>query len=283
MTKQKKKRYRDFGFSIGKYPPGKYNSITDVKGVMVGHSTIIKETEENKSIRTGVTAILPSKGNVFFDRLMGGGFILNGAGELSGLSQVLEWGIIETPILLTNTLSVGSCSQSMVRYLIEQYPGIGNEHDVIIPLVGECDDSWLNDVSEPSVTYEVILEAIQNARSGRIEEGNVGGGTGMITCDLKGGIGTSSRVLSPEQGGYTIGVLVMSNFGELGNLRIDGFPIGVIREAFRGFSKKKNKLRQYYRRDWYGCPFIIISAEQTFQKSRFRNRPRRLLCRSWFR
>jgi D-aminopeptidase len=169
-------------------------------------------------VRTGVTAILPRAGNVYDHKAMAGGFVLNGAGELSGLTQIMEWGIIETPILLTNTLSVGTCSAAAVEYMVAAYPSIGREADVIIPVVGECDDSWLNHVHD----------AIENARSGEVEEGNVGGGTGMMTCGFKGGIGTASRRLPSDLGSYTIGVLVMSNFGNREDLRVDGIPIGSI-------------------------------------------------------
>src|SRR5690606_38050965 len=123
-------------------------------------------------------------------------------------------------------LSVGAVSDAAVKFLVERYPGIGEEHDVIIPLVGECDDSWLNDIAGRHVRREHVFEALQNARSGPVAEGNVGGGTGMITCDLKGGIGTASRKLPERLGGYTLGVLVMSNFGDLENLRVAGLPLG---------------------------------------------------------
>ncbi|MFN7130863.1 MAG: P1 family peptidase, partial [Myxococcales bacterium] len=177
-------RARELGISLGRYKPGRFNAITDVAGVMVGHSTIIRGSGPLKPgegpVRTGVTAILPNAGNVFEERVVGGGFILNGAGELSGMTQVMEWGLLETPILLTNTLSVGAVSDGVVKYLVERYPGIGDELDVIIPLVGECDDSWLNDVAGRHVRQEHVFEAINTAKSGPVQEGNVGGGTGMI-------------------------------------------------------------------------------------------------------
>ena len=225
-------RARDLGIAIGRYSPGPYNAITDVADVLVGTSTIIEGEGKLRvgkgPIRTGVTAILPNSGNIFLERYMGGAFVLNGAGEFSGLTQVMEWGLIETPILLTNTLSVGTCSEALVKYMLRRYPSIGREHDVIIPLVGECDDSWLNDVGGNHVRDRHVREAIESARHGPVEEGNVGGGTGMMTCDLKSGNGTSSRVLTEEQGGFTVGVLVQSNFGKLEELRIDGAHIGRI-------------------------------------------------------
>ncbi|HLD43963.1 MAG TPA: P1 family peptidase, partial [bacterium] len=209
-------RVRDLGVNIGFFSPGKFNAITDVAGVKVGHATIIEGDGRlvigKGPIRTGVTAILPND-NIFYDRVVGGGFVLNGAGEVSGFTQVMEWGMIETPILLTNTLSVGTCSEAVVKYMVKRYPGIGQEHDVIIPLVGECDDSWLNDIAGRHVKEEHVQQAIENAKSGPVAEGNVGGGVGMVTCDFSGGIGTASRRVSLVVGTFTVGVLVMSNFG----------------------------------------------------------------------
>ncbi len=231
-------RSRDLGIVIGRHHPGPFNGITDVTGVQVGQSTIIHGNGTlvvgEGPARTGVTAILPNSGNIFMERHLGGGFVLNGAGEISGLTQVMEWGLIETPILLTNTHSVGTCSEALVRYMVRRYPSIGKEHDVIIPLVGECDDSWLNDVSGHHVREEHVIEAIKSAAGGFVKEGNVGGGTGMMTCDLKAGTGTSSRVLTETEGGFTVGVLVQSNFGHLEELRIDGAPVGRILAKERG-------------------------------------------------
>ncbi len=231
-------RARELGIPLGRFKPGKLNAITDVEGVLVGHSTIIRGEGPLRPgigpVRTGVTAILPDRGNIFTERMTGGGFVLNGAGEVSGLTQVMEWGLIETPILLTNTISVGAVSDGVARYMIDRYPGIGDEHDVIIPIVGECDDSWLNDIAGRHVKEANVLEAITTASGGPVAEGSVGGGTGMITCDFKSGIGTSSRKLPEVFGGYTLGVLVMSNFGKMHNLRVGGLPVGeVLAEKFR--------------------------------------------------
>lgn len=232
MNEDKRVRLRQLGIKIGRYPTGRHNAITDVGGVKVGHSTIIHGTGKLKvgkgPVRTGVTAILPNAGNIFSERVVGSCFILNGAGEVSGMTQVMEWGLIETPILLTNTLSVGTCSDSVGKYMVEKFPGIGIEHDVVIPVVGECDDSWLNDIGGRHVHDVNVYEAINNATDGHVAEGNVGGGTGMMTCDFKGGIGTSSRRLPSEEGGYTIGVIVMSNFGKMEDFRIDGVHVGAV-------------------------------------------------------
>ncbi|MFW6050047.1 MAG: P1 family peptidase [Myxococcota bacterium] len=223
-------RARQLGLALGRFRPGRFNAITDVTGVRVGHSTVIKGEGPLRvgegPARTGVTAILPNAGDIFHERVVGSGFVLNGAGEVSGLTQVMEWGLIETPIMLTNTLSVGTVSWATARHMVKAFPGIGSEHDVIIPVVGECDDSWLNDIAGYHVKQEHVSQAIDHAAGGPVPEGNVGGGTGMITCDFKGGIGTSSRRLPPELGGYVLGVLVMSNFGRMHDLRVDGLPLG---------------------------------------------------------
>jgi len=249
-------RARDLGVVIGRYAPGRHNAITDVPGVQVGHSTIIYGSGRLRTgkgpVRTGVTAILPNQGNIFHDRLAGGGFVLNGAGEVSGLTQVLEWGLIETPILLTNTLSVGTCSHGLVRYMVERHPGLGREYDVVIPLVGECDDSWLNDIRGRHVRPDHVYEAIENAQSGPVQEGNVGGGTGMITCDLKGGIGTSSRKLPASKGGYTVGVIAMSNFGRLHDLRMDGIPVGKLLAP--------RYSEQMKRKPTYGSIIVVVAT-----------------------
>lgn len=223
-------RLRDLGISIGRFPTGPLNAITDVAGVKVGHVTLIEGEGPlivgRGPVRTGVTAILPCDGEIFMERLVGGSFVLNGAGELSGLTQVQEWGIIETPILLTNTLAVGEASSGAVRYMVGQHPTIGQEHDVILPLVGECDDSFLNDIAGQHVRAEHARQALALATAGPVAEGAVGGGTGMTCFDLKGGIGTSSRQVFADSEGFILGILVMANFGRLRDLRVDGIPVG---------------------------------------------------------
>lgn len=250
-------RARELGLPLGRFKTGKHNAITDVAGVLVGHSTIIRGSGPLKPgqgpVRTGVTAILPNNNNIFMDRLIGGGFVLNGAGEVSGMTQVMEWGLIETPLLLTNTMSVGAVSDAVARHMVSKYPGIGDEHDVIIPVVGECDDSWLNDITGRHVRSANVLEAIERASSGPVEEGSVGGGTGMVTCDFKAGIGTSSRKLPQMHGGYTLGVLVMSNFGKMHNLRVGGLPLGeYLADVFRATPKRENT---------YGSIIAIVATD----------------------
>jgi D-aminopeptidase len=240
---EQRHRARELGLPLGRFRPGRWNALTDVEGVQVGHSTIIRGAGRLRRgrgpVRTGVTAILPNERNIFEDRVVGGGFVLNGAGEVSGMTQLMEWGLVETPIFLTNTLSVGQVSDAAVEWMVEQFPGIGDEHDVLIPLVGECDDSWLNDVAGRHVKADNVREALNTASNGPVAEGSVGGGTGMICCDFKAGIGTSSRKLPPNAGGYTVGVLVMNNFGRMGDLRVAGMPIGPLLEpGFQGVAKR---------------------------------------------
>ncbi|HSB20965.1 MAG TPA: P1 family peptidase [Anaeromyxobacteraceae bacterium] len=250
-------RARELGIPLGRFRPGRWNAITDVEGVKVGHSTVIRGSGPLRPgkgpVRTGVTCILPGSRNVFAERVVGGGFVLNGAGEVSGMTQLLEWGLVETPIFLTNTLSVGAVGDAAVKWMVEQNPGIGLEHDVIIPLVGECDDSWLNDVAGRHVREQHVYEAIQTASDGPVAEGSVGGGTGMITCDFKAGIGTSSRKLPESMGGYTVGVLVMSNFGLMRQLRVGGLPLGEILEArYAGLPRRERS---------YGSIIAVLATD----------------------
>jgi D-aminopeptidase len=218
VKSQEKKRARDYGVKIGVINPGKYNSITDVEGVKVGHTTIIK----GDSIRTGVTAILPYDGNIFQNKVPAAIFAANGFGKLAGSTQVEELGNLETPIALTNTLNVATAMDGIVEYSMNQK---GNENlRSVNALVGETNDSFLNDIRGRHVTKQDVLNAIANAKTGPVAEGNVGAGTGTVCFGFKGGIGTSSRKLPKSLGGYTVGVLVQSNFG--GVLQIDGVPIG---------------------------------------------------------
>src|SRR5207253_7840364 len=193
---------------------GPLNAITDVGGVRVGHATIVSgegKLDRGKGpVRTGVSCVMPHV-DVYRERLIGGTFVLNGAGEVAGLTQVSEWGLIETPILLTNTMSVGKVSDAVVKWLTKKHPGIGSDEDVVIPVVGECDDSYLSDPVGRHIRSEHVYTAIDKAQAGAVLEGSVGAGTGMITCDFKAGIGTSSRRIPADVGFYTLGVLVLSN------------------------------------------------------------------------
>jgi D-aminopeptidase len=242
----RRRRLAALGVRIGVYPPGEHDAITDVPGVKVGHVTLISGAgalDRGKGpVRSGVTCVLPTD-DVFTDRLIGGSFVLNGAGEVAGLTQVSEWGLLETPILLTNTLSVGKVSDAAVKWLTRKHPGIGSDEDVIIPVVGECDDSFLNDAVGRHIRSKHVYEAIESARGGAVVEGSVGAGTGMITCDFKAGIGTASRLVPADHGSYTIGVLVLSNFGVMPSLRIDGVPIGALLE--REYDKDQRRVNNY--------------------------------------
>jgi D-aminopeptidase len=217
------------GMDLGHYAPGKHNAITDVAGVRVGHTTVNHgegKLEVGKGpARTGVTAIVPP-GNVFMERLAAAGWVLNGAGEMTGFTQVNEWGLLETPIVLTNTLAVGTASDAVVQWMLKQNPGIGREHDTVLPVVAECDDSWLSDIGGRHVKFEHVFSALDGAKTGKVAEGCVGAGTGMITFDFAGGIGTSSRVLPAREGGFTVGALVQSNFGRCSDLRMGGPNVG---------------------------------------------------------
>ncbi len=209
-------RLRDFDIKPGVMIPGALNAITDVEGVKVGHTTIV----EGDNIRTGVTAIIPHPGNIFQEKVPAAIYIGNGFGKLAGYSQVEELGNIETPIVLTNTLSVPVACDALITYTLDQNKDVRSVNAV----VGETNDGWLNDIRGRHVKQEHVLNAIESASSGPVEEGNVGAGTGTICFGFKGGIGTSSRVLPDELGGYTVGVLIQSNFG--GVLKIDDFNAG---------------------------------------------------------
>lgn len=210
-------RARDIGIQIGSLPIGPYNAITDVIGVKVGHVTL----NEGDSIRTGVTAILPSD-DIWTAHLFGAAHTIHGNGEATGIARINQAGWVESPILLTNTLSVGAVNEGVVRYIVKRYP----DNNIVLPIVAECYDGGLNDISGLHVTAEHAIEAIENATSGSVAEGCVGGGTGMRCYGFKAGIGTASRVLPEDRGGWTVGVLVNANGGRRSQLRIDGVPVG---------------------------------------------------------
>ncbi|MHB1048664.1 MAG: DmpA family aminopeptidase [Bacteroidota bacterium] len=217
-------RTRDYGISIGVLKPGQYNAITDVGGVAVGQTTLI----EGKDIRTGVTAILPHSGNIFQLKVPAAIYIGNGFGKLAGYSQVKELGNIETPIVLTNTLSVPAAMDALITYTLA-LPGNEPVRSVNA-VVGETNDGGLNDIRGRHVRQEHVLDAIRSAKPGPVAEGNVGAGTGTVCFGFKGGIGSSSRLLPSSLGGYTVGVLVQTNFG--GVLEINGVPAGKELEQF---------------------------------------------------
>ncbi|WP_460636437.1 DmpA family aminopeptidase [Larkinella harenae] len=213
------KRPRDYGIRFGVLSPGPLNAITDVPGIRVGQVTL----QQGQDVRTGVTAILPHTGNLFQEKCPAAIYIGNGFGKLAGYSQVEELGTLETPIVLTNTLGVPTAADAVIDYTLAQP---GNEQvRSLNPVVGETNDGGLNDIRSRPVTRQHVLEAIQRAKTGAVEEGNVGAGTGTVCFGFKGGIGTASRKLPASLGGYTVGVLVQTNFG--GVLQIAGVPVGV--------------------------------------------------------
>ncbi|TPM26500.1 P1 family peptidase [Mesorhizobium sp. B2-3-4] len=202
----------DFGLTCGSLPAGAHNAITDVPGVRVGHCTL-----RDGDINTGVTAILPHGGNLFRRKVTAASHVINGFGKSVGLMQVQELGTIETPVLLTNTLSVGACATALIRDAIRQNPDIGRTTGTVNPVVGECNDGPLSDIQALAVSEEHALAALADAREGAIEQGNVGAGTGMSCFGFKGGIGSASRKIALG-GGHHLGVLVLSNFGRSGDL-----------------------------------------------------------------
>lgn len=210
-------RARDLGIAPGVFAPGPLNAITDVAGVQVGHFTLVR----GEHIRTGATAIRPHPGNVFQEKVPAAIVVGNGFGKLVGITQVQELGQLETPILLTNTLNVWEAAAALVEHTLRQ-PGNVDIRSVN-PVVGETNDGYLNDIRGRHLRSEHFLEALARARSGLVEEGSVGAGTGTRAFGFKGGIGTSSRILPESLGGYTVGVLVQTNYG--GWLTIDGVPV----------------------------------------------------------
>ncbi len=229
-----RQRARDLGIVIGNYSPGPFNAITDVPGVKVGHQTLMSGEGALKPgqgpVRTGVTVIIP-RDDVWHKKVAAGSFVLNGTGEMTGLSWVAESGFLEYPIALTNTLNVPRVANGVMSWMIKQYPAIGIEDDTLTPVVAECDDGRLNDIQGRHVSEQDVMDALDGATSGPVKEGTVGAGTGMVSYGFKGGIGTASRKLSDTEGGYTIGVLVNANHGRRPELVVGGVPVGKQYEA----------------------------------------------------
>jgi D-aminopeptidase len=224
---QNRPRARELGITVGVLPPGPLNAITDVDGVLVGHTTLVR----GDNVRTGVTAILPHSGNLFREKVPGAVFVGNGFGKLAGSTQVNELGEIETPILLTSTLSVPRTADYLIDYMLA-LPG-NEDVQSINPLVAETNDGYLNDIRGRHLTRDDVFAAIKSAKGGAVTEGSIGAGTGTVAFGFKGGIGTSSRKLPERLGGFTVGVLVQTNFG--GVLTINGAPVG--RELGRYYLK----------------------------------------------
>lgn len=240
-----KKRARDYGIEIGVLRTGKLNAITDVSGVKIGQVTF----HQPDGVHTGVTAILPHDKNIFQNKIPAAIHIGNGFGKLAGYSQVEELGNIETPIVLTNTLSVSTASAGIIDYTFQS----PENKDVrsVNPIVGETNDGGLNDIRRRFITKEHVLEALKKAQTGAVEEGNVGAGAGTVCFGFKGGIGTSSRVLPKSKGGYTVGVLVQSNFG--GVLQVNGVPVGIELKKH-----KFSKIGEAYKEDG-SCMIVVLT------------------------
>lgn len=243
------KRIRDYGILIGTMETGKLNSITDVKGVKVGHVTL-----KDENIMTGVTAILPHEGNIFKEKVMASSSVINGFGKTTGLVQLEELGNIETPIILSNTLSVGTCYTGLVRYMLKNNEDIGKTTGTVNPIICECNDGFLNDIRSLSVKEEHVEMAIKNA-STEFEEGNVGSGSGMSCYKLKGGIGTASRKFGDNKD-YTMGALVMSNTGHINDFIINGSKKG--QEILRTISEDTEKDK--------GSIIIILATDAPFSE-----------------
>ncbi len=225
MSSATRKRAREIGIRIGSLTPGKLNAISDVLGVVVGHTTLIKGSGQlipgKGPIRTGVTAILPHQGNLYEEPVTGTVHIINGYGKAVGLAQLLELGRIDCPILITSTLNVGLVEDAVTEYQIRENPQAGISKKTPNPIVAECHDGYLNDVQGRHVRTPHVINAIQNARK-EVQEGCVGAGTGMMAYGYKSGIGTASRILSPKHGGFIVGSLVVPNCGRQGDLIVDG-------------------------------------------------------------
>lgn len=213
-------RLRDLGLTVGKMQPGQYNAITDVPGVLIGHTTLIYD--KPRVARTGVTMVLPRGGDSWHNHVFAGYHSFNGFGEMTGLPWLEESGMLGSPIGLTNTHQVGMVRDTLVAYALEY------EHfqSFFLPVVTETYDGWLNDAGAFHVTKDHVYQAMATAKSGLVEEGNVGGGTGMICHDFKGGIGTASRRVESKSGPYIVGALVQTNYGDRHLFRVDGVPVG---------------------------------------------------------
>ncbi|MFE6901784.1 P1 family peptidase [Streptomyces sp. NPDC057717] len=223
---RRKPRPRDLGIAPGVLTPGPWNSLTDVPGVRVGHLTLDHDDAE-LPVRTGVTVVVPAAGSVFRDKPAAGLEVVNGFGKAAGLSQIVELGLLETPLALTNTLGVGAAFEGLVRHSLDEHPEIGVSTGTVNPVVFECNDGWLNDIRGLHVRPQHVLDALQAASDGPVPEGAVGAGTGMVAFGWKAGIGSSSRVVEAGDGTcFTLGVLVLANFGLAEDLTVLGTPVG---------------------------------------------------------
>lgn len=235
LHSSERKRIRELGIKIGELEPGPYNALTDVEGIRVGHTTVIKGNGE-RAVRTGVTAILPNNGHIQEVNFFASYFNLNGWGEMTGIAPLEQSGRLCSPIFLTGTYNVGIVYDAAVEYLRKSHKE--DSREIAPPIIAECDDSDLSDSRRRLITKEDVFRAIEGAKGGPVEEGSVGGGTGMVCFDFKGGIGTSSRIVQMKDKKYTVGVLVMANTSDRRLLRINGFPVG---KEIKGYEYKEGK------------------------------------------
>lgn len=249
---------REIGITVGRFPTGLNNAITDVKGVKVGHITRIQQdvsipgVKGKTAICTGLTAVIPAAGDLFNRRVVAGGYVLNGVGEMAGLNQVLEWGLLESPIFLTNSVSVGSIHRGYVSHTSAKYSENEFEHNIILPVVGEADDSFLNDIRIGHNDESLVSKVLSAAKSGPVEQGSVGAGSGMISFDFAGGIGTSSRVIQMANHSFNLGVLVMSNLGRMQNLTVEGAVVGKQLDPIFDYPRRKES---------YGSIIVAIATD----------------------
>ncbi|QOY35618.1 P1 family peptidase [Anaerobacillus isosaccharinicus] len=241
----KRRKLRELGIEVGKLPTGKKNCITDVEGVLVGHVTLIEDLEGCETVRTGVTAILPHGRNLFREKVIAASYVINGFGKTTGLIQLDELGQIESPIMLTNTFGVPATTQGTLEYMLKQNPEIGDTTGTINIVVGECNDSYLNSIRLLPIKPRHAIEAIVKANKNQVEEGAVGAGTGMVCFGYKGGIGSSSRTVKIGSGSFTVGCLVLSNFGK--------------REEFRHWQYENSKPEPEYMTD--GSIMIVLATD----------------------
>ncbi|TFG66168.1 MAG: S58 family peptidase [Nitrospirales bacterium] len=264
---------QDLGIKIGQYESGEWNAITDVPGVKVGHVTIMEGTGAlipgHGPVRTGATVIIP-RDDVWNHKVPAGAFVLNGTGEMTGLAWITESGFLEYPIALTNTLNVPRVADGIMSWMIQQYPEIGISDDTLTPVVAECDDSRLNDSQGRHVSPEDVVQALENAASGPVREGSVGAGTGMVSYQFKSGIGTASRVLPPEKGGYRVGILVNANHGRRHEFTMAGVPVGrlymdeeqtIAKEEVTPASSLPSKTFRPQKRQDSGSTIIIVATD----------------------
>ncbi|MFP4082780.1 MAG: P1 family peptidase [Candidatus Aminicenantes bacterium] len=250
-----RKRIRELGIKIGTLETGPYNAITDVEGVKVGHATNIKGSGP-RAVRTGVTVIIPHSGDVFEENLYASYFNLNGWGEMTGMASLESSGKLKTPVFLTGTYNVGIVYDAALKYLIKKNPQMKKNHETATPVVAECFDDFLSDTRSRQISEQDVFTAIQKASGGRVEEGVVGGGTGMSAFGFKAGIGTSSRIVLDR---YTVGVLVMANTGSRHQLRINGFPVG---REIKGFRYKRGEAKSIILIAATDAPFLPFQLKK---------------------